>query len=151
MVKTLKSRRFLRSKERAAKRYSSDLTDQEWAVIQPLLPPPALGRGRKRRVDEREILNAIFYQIRNGCVWSDLPKDLPAWQTVYKYFRRWQRLGVWQHIHDQLRQQVRVAVGKQANASAGSLDSQSVKTTEKRGKSTALMAANVSKDANDLF
>jgi transposase len=142
MVTTLKPRQFSRVSERAAKRYSTDLSDQEWQVIRPLLPPHPLGRGRKREVDEREILNAIFYQIHNGCIWSDLPKDLPAWQTVYKYFRRWQRQGVWQQIHDQLRRKVRVAVGKQANASAGSIDSQSVKTTEKRGKSMASMGAN---------
>ncbi len=78
----------------------------------------------------------------SGCIWSDLPKDLPAWQTVYKYFRRWQRQGIWQLLHDQLRREVRLSVGKQPNASAGSIDSQSVKTTEKRGRSTASMAAN---------
>jgi putative transposase len=142
MVTTLKPRRFSRASDRAAKRYSTDLSDQEWEIIRPLIPPQRMGRGRKREVDEREILNAIFYQIHNGCIWSDLPKDLPAWQTVYKYFRRWQRQGVWQQIHDQLRRKVRLSVGKQANASAGSIDSQSVKTTEKRGRSTALMEVN---------
>lgn len=142
MVATFQPRRFSRAQERASKRYSTDLSDPEWEIIRPLLPPPRIGRGRKREVDEREILNAIFYQIHNGCIWSDLPKDLPAWQTVYKYFRRWQRQGVWQQIHDQLRRQVRASVGKQANASAGSIDSQSVKTTEKRGRSMASMGAN---------
>lgn len=151
MVTTLKPRGFRRATERAAKRYSSDLSEREWEVIHPLLPPPSIGRGRKREVDEREVLNAIFYQICNGCIWSDLPKDFPTWQTVYKYFRRWQRQGIWQQIHDQLRREVRLSVGKQLNATAGSIDSQSVKTTEKRGRSTALMAANVSKDASDLF
>jgi putative transposase len=142
MVTTLKPRGFRRTTVRAAKRYSSDLSEREWEVICPLLPLRSPGRGRKREVDEREILNAIFYQIRNGCIWSDLPKDLPAWQTVYKYFRRWQRKGIWQQIHDQLGREVRLSVGKQPNATAGSIDSQSVKTTEKRGKSTALMEAN---------
>ncbi|WNN88039.1 IS5 family transposase [Gloeocapsopsis dulcis] len=93
MVLSPQTRQFYRAKERAAKRYSSDLTDQEWEVIRPLLPSRSQGRGRKQQVDEREILNGIFYQLRNGCIWSDLPKDLPAWQTVYKYFRRWQRKG----------------------------------------------------------
>jgi putative transposase len=111
MVATLKPRGFRRTTERAAQRYSSDLSDREWEVIRPLLPPHSTGRGRKREVDEQEILNAIFYQIRNGCIWSDLPKDLPAWQTVYKYFRRWQRKGIWQQIHDQLRREVRLSVG----------------------------------------
>jgi putative transposase len=150
MVTTLKRQGFRRATERAAKRYSSDLSERQWEVIRPRIPLPATGRGRKREVDEREILNAIFYQIRNGCIWSDLPKDLPAWQTVYKYFRRWQGKGTWQQIHDQLRREVRLSVGKQPNATAGSIDSQSVKTTEKRGRSTALMAANSSKDASDL-
>jgi putative transposase len=150
MVTTLKPCGFRRATERAAKRYSSDLSDREWEVIRPLLPPRPTERGRKREVDEREILNAIFYQIRNGCIWSDLPQDLPAWQTVYKYFRRWQRKGIWQQIHDQLRREVRLSVGKQPNATAGSIDSPSVKTTEKRGRSTALMGANLSKDASDL-
>ncbi|WP_414652740.1 IS5 family transposase [Gloeocapsopsis dulcis] len=142
MVLSPQTRQFYRAKERAAKRYSSDLTDQEWEVIRPLLPSRSQGRGRKQQVDEREILNGIFYQLRNGCIWSDLPKDLPAWQTVYKYFRRWQRKGVWQQIHDQLRQSVRGAAGRNPHASAGCIDSQTVKTTEKRGRSTASTVAN---------
>ena len=140
MATALKPRQFRRAAERAAKRYSTDLSDAEWDIIRPLLPLPK-ARGRKRQVCQREILNAIFYQIHNGCIWSDLPKDLPAYQTVYNYFRWWQRKGVWQHIHDALRREVRLSVGKQPQASAGSIDSQSVKTTEKRGRSTALMAA----------
>lgn len=75
-----------------------------------------------------------FTKFASGCIWSDLPKDLPAWQTVYKYFRRWQRKGIWRKIHDLLRQDVRQSVGKQPQASAASLDSQSVKTAEKRGQ-----------------
>jgi putative transposase len=141
MVLSPKTRQFYRAKERAAKRYSSDLTDQEWEVIRPLLPTRGQGRGRKPEVDEREILNGIFYQLRNGCTWADLPKDLPAYQTVYKYFRKWQRKGIWQSIHDQLRRKVREADGRNPHASAGCIDSQTVKTTEKRGRFTALMVA----------
>lgn len=141
MGMTLKARPYARAKARAAKRYSTDLSDSEWEIIRPLLPPPKV-RGSKRKVDLREVLNAIFYQIHNGCIWSDLPKDLPAHQTVYKYFQKWQRKGVWQQIHDALRRKVRESVGKQADASAGSIDSQTVKTTEKRGKSTASMVGN---------
>lgn len=142
MVLPPQTRQFYRAKQRATKRYSSDLTDQEWEVIRPLLPPRGQGRGRKPEVDEREILNGIFYQIRNGCSWADLPKDLPAHQTVYKYFRRWQRKGIWQNIHDQLRRKVREAAGRKPDATAGCIDSQSVKTTEKRGRSMASTAAN---------
>ena len=115
MVTSLKPRRS-RSSKRAAKRYSSDLSDRECVVIRPLLPPPCMGRGRKREVDEREILNAIFSQIHNGCIWSDLPSYLPAWQTVYKYFRAWQPKGIFRQIHEELRRKVRVSVSKPPNA-----------------------------------
>lgn len=144
-VTTHKPRRFRRrALERATKSYSSDLSEQEWQIMRPLLPRRAVnGRGRKRQVNEQEILNAIFYQIHNGCMWSDLLKDIPAWQTVYQYFRRWQRKGVWQLLRDSLRPQVRASsVGKAPHASARSIDSQSVKTTEKRGRCTASTAAN---------
>jgi putative transposase len=134
MVLSPKTRQFYRAKERAAKRYSSDLTEREWEVIRPLLPPQRQGRGRKRQVDEREILNGIFYQLHNGCIWSDLPKDLPAWQTVYKYFRRWQRQGVWQQIHDQLRQRLRVSVGRNSHVQAVSI----VKPSKRRKKGGGL-------------
>jgi putative transposase len=151
MVLSPKTRQYYRTQQRAAKRYSSDLTDAEWEVIRPLLPPDSQGRGRKPEVDKREILNGIFYQIRNGCVWSDLPKDLPAHQTVYKYFRRWQRKGVWQEIHDTLRREARLMVGRNPQASAGSIDSQSVKTTEKRGRCMGSTAVSSSKGESGSF
>jgi len=108
------------------------LTDIEWKLIEPLLPAES-GIGHPREVDFREIINAIFYVQREGCTWRGLPGDFPPWQTVYNYLRHWQRMGVWQQMHDQLREQVRQMVGK------AMLDSQSVKTTEKRGRSTATM------------
>jgi putative transposase len=111
MSMKLKSRPYLRAKERAAKRYSTDLSDAEWEVIRPLMPPPKV-RGSKRKVEFREVLNAIFYQIHNGCIWSDIPKDLPAHQTVYSYFSKWQRRRIWTQIHDALRTQVCESVGK---------------------------------------
>lgn len=120
------------------KAYPSDLTDTEWKLIKPLLPAES-GIGHPREVNFREIINAIFYVQREGCTWRGLPGDFPPWQTVYNYLRHWQRLGVWQQIHDQLREQVRQMVGKNVEASAAMLDSQSVKTTEKRGMSTATM------------
>lgn len=118
------------------KAYPSDLTDGEWQLIQPLLPAPS-PIGHPREVDLREVVNAIFYMQREGCSWRGLPRDFPAWQTVSNYLRHWQRLGIWQQIHDYLREQVRQAVNKHAQPTAGIIDSQSVKTTEKRGSFTA--------------
>lgn len=112
------------------KEYPSDLTDAEWKVIEPLLPEES-AIGHPREVDFREIVNAIFYVQREGCTWRGLPGDFPPWQTVYNYLRHWQKLGIWQQVHDQLRTQVRQAMGKREQASAAILDSQSVKTTEK--------------------
>lgn len=120
--------------------YPSDLSDDEWAVIGPLLPVPK-GFGHPREVDLREILNAIFYVQRSGCQWEMLPHDLPPHPTVYGYFSKWQRKGIWQSIHDQLRHQLRQTSGRQADSAVAIADSQSVKTTEKRGRSTALMVA----------
>ncbi len=120
--------------------YPSDLSDEEWAIINPLLPAPK-GFGHPREVDLREILNAIFYVQRSGCQWEMLPHDLPPHPTVYGYFRKWQRKGIWQGIHDKLRHQLREQLGRQPDSAVAIADSQSVKTTEKRGRSTALMVA----------
>jgi putative transposase len=120
--------------------YPSDMSDAEWAVIEPKLPPPK-GFGHPREVDLREILNAIFYVQRTGCQWEMLPHDFPPHQTVYKYFQKWQRKGIWQAIHDELRGELREDLGREADSSIAIADSQSVKTTEKRGRSTVLMAA----------
>ena len=123
------------------KAYPSDVTDAEWEIIESLLPT-AQGVGRPREVDLREIINGIFYVVREGCSWRDLPHDLPPWQTVYNYFRHWQRLGIWQKIHKQLRHQVRQHLEKTDNPTAGIIDSQSVKTAEKRGKFTVTTVGN---------
>jgi transposase len=131
------------------KAYPSDVTDAEWQIIEPLLPE-AQGIGRPREVDLREIINGIFYVLPEGCSWRALPHDLPPWQTVYNYFRHWQRLGVWQKIHTQLRHQVRKHMEKTDNPTAGIIDSQSVKTAEKRGKFTGTMVENGSKAASAL-
>jgi putative transposase len=123
------------------KPYPSDLSDAEWELIKPLLPSPK-GFGHPVEVDFREILNGIFYVQRTGCQWEMLPHDLPPYSTVYKDFRRWQRKGVWQDIHDQIRSQVREKLGRDQDSTVAIGDSQSVKTTEKRGKCTALTVAN---------
>jgi putative transposase len=114
------------------KRYDSDLTDQEWAILE-LLIPAAKSGGRPRSVDRREVLNGIFYLSKTGCQWRMLPKDFPHWKTVNDYFSKWRKAGLWQRLDDALREQVQVQAGREATLSAGSMDSQSVKTTEKGG------------------
>ena len=120
--------------------YVSDLSDAEWAVIKPLLPAPK-GFGHPRTVDLREILNGMFYVQRTGCQWEMLPHDFPPYSTVYNYFRKWQRKGIWQNIHDKLRRQLRTELGRDEDSTVAIADSQSVKTTEKRGMCTAMTVA----------
>ncbi|WP_242050503.1 IS5 family transposase [Oculatella sp. FACHB-28] len=113
--------------------YNSDLTDPEWQQIEPLLPA-AKPVGKGREVDLREVLNAIFYRADNGIKWRALPRDFPAWQTVYGYYRLWVRLGVWEQINLALVREVRLQEGRQAQPSLVIIDSQSVKLGTKRGE-----------------
>jgi transposase len=112
--------------------YTTDLTEKEWAILEALVPPVKSG-GRPAEHTRREIVNAILYVLRTGCQWRNLPHDLPAWGTVYTYFRQWRLDGTWPRLHETLHKQLRVAVGRHPEASAAILDSQSVKTTEKGG------------------
>ena len=115
------------------KTYPSDLSDTEWLILEPLLPVTS-GRGRVRQIELREIINAILYLLRTGCAWRMLPHDLPAWQTVYGYFNRWRKAGVWEHMNDALREAVRLQAEREAEPSAAIIDSQSVKTTAIKGE-----------------
>jgi len=105
------------------------VTDAQWTRIEPHVPKPKPG-GRPASVDRREIVNAIFYVVREGVTWRALPHDFPPWRTVYHYFRLWRDDGTWQTIHDALRDEVRQGAGREPSPSAAILDAQSVKTVE---------------------
>ena len=110
-------------------RYTSDLTDAEWQLIDYCFPKPAK-TGRPREHAFRELVNTIFYLTKTGCQWRNLPEHFARWGTVYHYFRLWKRNGLWVAIHTHCREHVRVAAGRNRHPSAGIIDSQSVRSTE---------------------
>ena len=125
--------------ERKGARYPSDLSDAEWALIAPLIPPAKRG-GRRREVDVCEVLNGILYVLETGCQWRALPKDLPPKSTVHDYLMLWDWDGTLERIHHALYLMTRELEGREASPSAGVIDSQSVKGAEKGGRASARRA-----------
>ena len=120
--------------------FPSDLTDQEWERLGPLIPPAKPG-GRPRATDMRQAMNAILYLLRTGCPWRSLPRDgFPPRSTVYNIFRQFQREGSWEAIWAELHMALRERLGREASPSAAILDSQTIKSAEKGGRKTTRWA-----------
>jgi transposase len=124
--------------DRSHLRYPSDLTDQEWAEIEPLIPPAKRG-GNKRRVDVREVANGVMYILSTGCQWHSMPKDLPPKSTVHDYLERWTYDGTLERIHHALYVKCREQASREASPTAAVIDSQSVKSAEKGGPRSTRM------------
>ena len=129
-----------RAADRRGLRYPSDLTDAEWALIEPMIPPAKRG-GRKRSVDVREVLNGIFYVLSTGCQWNAMPKDLPPKSTVYDYFDLWEWDGTLERIHHELYVAIRDQKGREASPTAAVIDSQSAKAAQKGGRRSMTKAS----------
>jgi putative transposase len=129
--------------------YPSDISDEEWSILEPLLPSEKLG-GRPRTTDMREVINAIWYVLRTGCQWRMLPHEFPPWSTVWNYFRIWRKTGIWEQMHTVLRERLRSCLGRESTPSAVIIDSQSVKTSQKGG-SVVMTAARKSTVESDIL
>ena len=123
--------------DRSQLRYPSDLTNEEWALVEPMIPPAKRGGG-KRTADMREVLNAVMYVLSTGCQWRALPKDLPPRSTVHGYLDLWNWDGTLDRIHHALYVKCREKAGRDASPTAAIIDSQSVKSAEKGGVASTL-------------
>ena len=133
------------------RRYPGELSDKEWLLIKPIVEKRDYSRGgRKSKHGARVILNAIFYLIRSGCSWRLLPHDFPPWTTVYSQFAKWKKEGMFKRLHDHVRGTLRSLLERATDPSAGIIDSQSVKTTEKGG-SVAMMQGRKLKGGKDIL
>ena len=115
------------------KPYPTDLTDEQWKLVEPMLPRAKPG-GRPRKADLREVVNALFYLVRSGCQWRMIPHEFPPWRTCYNYYRAWIESGTWDEIVYLLRSEVRTQAGRNDQPRVAAIDSQSVKTTEQGGE-----------------
>jgi transposase len=139
--------------DRSGLRYPSDLTDAEWKLVSPLIPPAKRGGG-KRKVDMRQVVNGLMYVLSTGCQWRAIPKDLPPKSTVYGYFDFWTYDGTLDRLHHALYVKCREAAGREASPTAAVIDSQSVKAAEKGGAAlirTAMMRARRSTARSGMF
>lgn len=125
-------------------RYPSDVTDEEWGLIEPLIPPAKKGGG-KRRVNLREVVNGLMYVLSTGCQWRAVPKDLPPRSTLFDYLDLWNYDGTIERIHHVLYVKCREKMGREASPTAGVIDSQSVKSAEKGGRRLTRMAMMLAK------
>ena len=118
--------------DRSKLRYPSDVTDDEWVLVKPMIPPAKRG-GRKREHDERDLVNGILYVLSTGCQWRYIPKDMPPRSTLHDYLDRWNYDGTLKKIHQELYLRCREQAGREASPTAAVIDSQSVKSAEKGG------------------
>lgn len=133
------------------KRYPGELSDKEWSLIRPIVEKTHYPKGgRKPKYGARRMLDAIFYLLRSGCSWRLLPHDFPPWQTVYSQFVRWKKKGLLKRMHDHVRNTLRILLERASDPSAGIIDSQSVKTTEK-GAPKGMMQVRKSKEGKDIL
>ncbi len=137
---------------RTGLRYPSDLTDEEWGIIGPMIPPAKRGGG-KRRVNIREVVNGIMYVLSTGCAWAYVPKDFPPKSTLYFYFSLWSYKGTLEAIHQKLYEMCRQDAGRDPSPTGCVIDSQSVKSAEKGGSTLTrmdMMRAKRSKEKSDM-